>query len=180
VTFSLCEWLALTADGTVFPSIEAPLYLHDSSGSTTCPAGPAGSDLPGGFGWLSGSDCSATVDSTGWVVEGADPGNNVSQACQDVMLANLGETLFIPIFVETNDLNGTNGSYRIDGYAAFVLTGWRLPGFNQPSILSGISFCSGSEKCLYGYFTEALVPSATFSTTGGGTYRGATAVALVG
>lgn len=179
VTISLCEWLSMTNNGATFPSAERALYLHDTTGATNCPAGPSGADLPGGFGWLDGAACSATIDASGWVVDGAQPGNGVSPDCKASLEANLGKTLFIPIFIETNGLNGNNGNYLIDGFAAFKLTGYRLPGVGQVSILTGTHLCTASQKCLYGQFVEALVPTATFGP-GGSTYRGANAVALIG
>ena len=38
------------------------------------------------------------------------------------------KVLLIPIFAQTNGLNGNNGEYRIAGFAAFHITGYRFPG----------------------------------------------------
>ena len=75
VTISLCEWNRMTGNGSNFApappystgyptSYERAIYLHNTTGATNCPAGPSGSDLPGGFGWLESSGCSATVSAT--------------------------------------------------------------------------------------------------------------------
>ena len=96
VTISVCEWNNLTATGTSFvgpgpyndpyqspdlsPGIAYPspgpltyekrLLLHDTTGSTTCPSGPSGADLPGGFGWLkTAAGCEINVPATGWVAD---------------------------------------------------------------------------------------------------------------
>ena len=60
---------------------------------------------------------------------------------------------------------GTNGVYTLKGFAAFVVTGYSLPGFNAASWLTGITPCSGSDKCLSGFFTHGLIPSG--ATIGG-------------
>ena len=90
-------------------------------------------------------------------------------ACRSV-IANIvgtgGGLIIMPIYVDTNGLNGANGSYRIDGFAAFYLTGYSTPGERRDSVASGRRLCSGSDKCLYGWFTEALVPVGI--STGGG------------
>ena len=193
VTISLCEWNRMTSNGSSFAppppytsgyptSFERAIYLHNTTGATNCPAGPSGSDLPGGFGWLESSGCSATVSATGWVDD--DPGVSMPPACRTVIadiVGTGGGLVMMPIYVETNGLNGSNGSYRIDGFAAFYLTGYSMPGERRDSVASGNRYCRGSDKCLYGWFTKALVP--TGSLTGGGsgaTPRGASVVDLIG
>ena len=179
LSFLAAQWAFGDFDG-----VEKPIYLHSTKDLTGCPAGPAGSDLPGGFGWLEESGCSATVDGQGWI--GDDTGVDVSKDCKTALENIMGSPpvgglILMPIFVETNGLSGSNGEYRIDGFGAFYLTGYRLPGANQSSVASGTHLCKGSDMCLYGWFTEALVPVG--SLTGGGsgaTPRGATVVDLIG
>ncbi|GAB4068345.1 hypothetical protein GCM10028777_27150 [Angustibacter speluncae] len=192
VTISLCEWNRMTANGTSFApsppyppyptSFERALYLHNTTGATNCPAGPSGSDLAGGFGWLQSSGCSATVSATGWVND--DPGVSMPTPCRSV-IANIvgtgGGLVMMPIYVETNGLTGSNGKYRIDGFAAFYLTGYAMPGERQDSVASGTRYCRGSDKCLYGWFTKALVPVGSLTSGGSGaTPRGASVVDLIG
>lgn len=192
VTISLCEWNRMTANGTNFApsppyppyptSYERALYLHNTTGATNCPAGPSGSDLAGGFGWLQSSGCSATVSATGWVND--DPGVSMPTACRTVISNIVGTTgglVMMPIYVETNGLTGSNGSYRIDGFAAFYLTGYSVPGERKDSVASGRRYCSGSDKCIYGWFTKALVPTGSLTSGGSGaTPRGASVVDLIG
>lgn len=199
VTISLCEWNKMTGTGASFaPSppyptrgsypttFERALYLHDTKGASGCPAGPSGSDLPGGFGWLKGAGCSTTVSATGWAPDntGVDVEKDCKAALEGIVSAGSpvpGGIIMIPIFVQVNGLSGSNGEYRIDGFAAFYLTGYNLPGAKQASVASGADLCKGAEKCLYGWFTKALVPVGSLTSGGSGaTPRGASVVDLIG
>lgn len=195
VTISLCEWNKMTSNGTSFAppppyngsypvAQERALYLHNTKGLTGCPAGPSGSDLPGGFGWLASSNCSATISATGWVDDAT--GLGVDKDCKTALeqiigTPEIGGLIMVPIYVETNGLSGSNGRYRIDGFAAFYLTGYALPGATQKSVASNSDLCKGSDKCLYGWFTKALVPVGSLTDGGSGaTPRGASVVDLIG
>jgi hypothetical protein len=190
VTMSACEWEASTAGGTSYAppppyppnplpaaSTEQVLYLHTTAAETTCPAGPSGADAPGGFGWLDESgDCTTEIDADG--TYGGDPGVSAPNACKDALEASReNKTLvFVPVFDAVVG-TGAGTTYHIKGLAAFVLTGYRLPGLSAESWLTGANHCTGSDKCLYGYFTQGLVPAAGVI---GGPDLGASIVALVG
>ncbi len=177
VTFSLCEWEALTdggvtfwpalSDGTPPVSAERVVHLKGSGADRTCPAGPSGWDRPGGFGWLDDGEgnCATTVDVDGNV--GGNTGNSVSAACRTALAAQRAErrTALIPIY-DTVTGTGATTTYHVVGFASFVLTGYHLSGFTAPSWLTGRHACGGSERCLYGYFIRALVPT-TGITIGG-------------
>lgn len=160
ITFSQCEYEKLTQDSagnTVYaeepydPLLERIVYFHDTAEASSCAAGPSGSDLPGGFGWLSEDDCTATVTG-GWVAD--DTGASASQDCKAALQALVGQTILVPVFDATNGLTGTNGQYHIWSYVGFVLTGWRFPGTSQASdYLPGVP-CSGNKTCLSGFFVE--------------------------
>ncbi len=63
------------------------VYFHDTTDAGTCPAGPSGPDLPGGFGWLDSSgECGVDVSADGWVDD--KPGNGVPNDCEPVRLAD--------------------------------------------------------------------------------------------
>jgi hypothetical protein len=187
VTISVCEWQSFTDNGATFPeyppdppaSYDKAVYLHSTSDADTCPAGPSGWDEPGGFGWLDedGGSCQSVIDENGTV--GGNTGTSVTGTCQEVLQEYYAshEVLFIPVFDGVQG-TGAGTTYHVLGMAAFVLTGYSLPGFRQASWLSGGHLCpSASDKCLYGFFTEALIP-----TTGpvGGPDLGATVVTLIG
>ena len=71
---------------------------------------------------------------------------------------------------------GSNTVLTLKGFAAFVVTGYSLPGFSASDWLkSANNTCS--YKCIDGYFTKALIPG---TASEGGTYLGAAAVGLSG
>lgn len=189
VTISLCEWRAATGEGTTFwdpppavppASAERVLYLHTTSNAQHCPAGPSGSDAPGGFGWLGNLDptatCSTLVNADGTYT--ADPGVSPPQECRDALTAARAtrEINYMPIF---NQVTGTgNGTtYTIAGFAPFVITGYNQPGLSDASSLTGERYCKGDDKCVYGYFTQGLIPA---KGRIGGPDLGAFIVTLVG
>lgn len=190
LTFSLCEWLAATSNGTVYAkqsdldagnwpadgtgSLERTIYLQNTSAAGFCNAGPAGTDLPGGFGWLQpdSNSCEATT-TTGWFDD--DTGVSVPNGCKDDLAGLVGQPIALPVFDNTNGLNGTNGEYELAGYAAFFLTGYHFPGVTQNSLVTKSAPCSGSQKCISGFFTQALQGG---GTVGNGPSMGDTVVAL--
>jgi Flp pilus assembly protein TadG len=171
LTVSLCEFNTATAGGTSYasgpPFSGTPVVLgfHDGGPqdpTTPCPAGPAGKDIPGGFGWLDiDSPCSAVIDEDNFV--GANPGNgrptNGSLRCtrEDFLGPDLsGTTVLLPIF---NDVTGTGqpGSYRIEGFAAFHIVGMRFPGGGWRVNMT-TQECGNNQSCIKGYFTEFVFP----------------------
>nr|WP_260408597.1 Tad domain-containing protein [Planomonospora venezuelensis] len=186
LTVSLCEWREATAGGTVFApappaavpgSAEVVLHLHTTT-ARTCTTRGSGGDSPGGFGWLDDLDdtCSVLVEADG--TYGGDPGVSPSKACERVLADARGERVvtYLPIFRQVGG-SGQNTRYTIEGFAPFVITGYALPGASEPSKLTGLSRCGGSDKCVYGYFTRALVPA---KGTIGGPDLGAAIVTLIG
>jgi Flp pilus assembly protein TadG len=184
VTFSTCEWRQLTDDGATFwptpdagnppAGAERVLYLKDNT-SPTCPAGPSGWDAPGGFGWLDSpaGTCHTTVS-----VGGAYDGNTASGPCQTELGGARADrrVLFLPVYDGVKS-QGANIQYHLAGFAAFVLTGYNLSGFSAPSSLTGRQPCSGSQRCLSGWFVRTLTAG-----TGdfGGPEMGVSIVKLVG
>ncbi len=75
---------------------------------------------------------------------------------------------------------GANGRYHIAGFAAFYLTGYFLPSAHptSDSPYNSAIRCRGSDKCIYGWFTQGLIPNP--GTIGGGTGMGAKVVTLAG
>ena len=102
------------------------------------------------------------------------------QVLARVELAELRQqrrVLLIPIYDGVR-ASGTNAVYHLAGFASFVLTGYGQSGFSAASWLTGRQACTGSLRCLSGYFTRGLVP-----TTGaeiGGPDLGTSIVNLVG
>jgi Flp pilus assembly protein TadG len=189
-TISACTWDQMTNLGTTFapppPYPPDPLPLatqdvvlqyHGNGSNTSCTTEPSGADAAGNFGW--------TVDSTGncqLYVSGstyeAAPGTSASAACKTALAADVANRtlIFIPVYVSVIQV-GNNAYYTLKGFAAFVVTGYHVPGASASDWLNPANNCSGSSQCLNGYFTQGLV-----STTGaiGGTNLGASIVTLAG
>jgi Flp pilus assembly protein TadG len=190
VTFSTCEWNSFTSGGSTYwpappsyPSAtsgaEKIIYLHGQSKASTCAAGNSGWDKPGGFGYLEADDdCQATV-TLGFVR--TDTGSSASGDCQDALHEAWAgrQPIYIPVY---DGVTGTGSGieYHVAGFAAFVVTGYKVGGSEQEK--SWLSHpakvpCSGSDRCISGYFVSGLLPSG--SGTGGGNY-GTKVVNLVG
>jgi len=168
-------------DTTGYPAPESVIYLHntDDTLAPPCDAGPSGADLPGGFGWLDTgeNDCWATSDIDGWFDDST--GRPPPSSCTATLMSHVvGTIVHIPIFEETNGLNGSNGSYHMEGFAAFYVTGYSIEGqYKVASLVTGQKPCSGQASCVSGFFVNDPTP-----TTGtiGGPSMGVTVVALVG
>ena len=183
LTLAACEWNAATRNGTVFappppyppyPAGEVALKLHSTSERGGCPSsGGAYADLPGGFGWLDSTNCQATSTAGGYV--SADPGVSAS-SCAKQLPALVGTLLYLPVFDEATG-TGSGGQYHIKGFAAFYLDGYDLPGAGSKKPNGGVTQCKGSDKCIYGWFTQGLASGGSIGT---GTYMGARVVALTG
>ena len=173
LTISQCEYEAYTANGFAEEPYdeadEAVIYLHTPGEASPCPSGPAGSDNPGGFGWLDDpdDDCMAESDTDGAIA--ADTGNAGSRACLPDVLDTV---IHIPIFQSTNDLSGNNSVYYMKGFAAFYVTGYNSPGYKTQPIP-----CESSQTCLSGYFVQDDRP---VSGTIGGPSMGVVVVQLIG
>jgi hypothetical protein len=184
LALSMCEWNAATAAGASYapsppyppyPPGEVALKLHsatDTVGGCTI----SGKALPGGFGWLdSGTNCQKTTIAGG--VVSADPGVSAS-SCADQLASLVGTVLPLPVFDEASG-TGAGGQYRIKGFAAFYLSGYVLPGAHPTTVNppGTVTKCKGSDKCIYGWFTQSLAPT---GLSIGGPSMGARAVALTG
>jgi Flp pilus assembly protein TadG len=190
VTISACSWDNYTNLGTTFApappyppdplpsaSLDRVLQFHGNGSNTSCTTEPSGADAPGNFGW--------TVDSTGncqtyinGSTYGVKTGVSARQACKTALAADqANQTLvFIPVYVSVVG-NGANAYYSLKGFAAFVITGYRVPGASASDWLNPANDCHGSSFCLNGYFTQGLIPG---PGTMGGPDLGASIVQLSG
>ena len=197
LTVSACEWDKATNDGILFAqpppyppnvipdaSFDQVLKLHTSSAVTsTCPTEPAGSDGPGMFGWTSdpADNCLTGVIGGSY---GVKTGIGVPTACKSVLSsAQANRTLvYLPIYTVASGNGQGSGSYTLKGFAAFVITGYSFPGFFASDWLNPANDCSGSDKCINGYFTHGLIPIDQLPNGGtlGGTDLGADIIKLTG
>jgi len=187
-TISACSWDSWTSQGTDFapapPAVPAASYDHQLNlgnlgNAAGCSGEASGSDGAGAFGWAkdqTGSCGIFTNASTFPAATGASAGST----CQTALTAAQAsrETIFVPVYT-TYTGTGNNTVFTLKGFAAFVVTGYHLPGFTASDWLNPSNNCSGSSKCINGYFTKALIP-ANGGANEGGTYLGAAVIGLTG
>ena len=152
------------------------INLANFGNKTSCAAEASGSDGAGAFGWA--------VDQTGTcgiftntATFPADTGASAGSTCQGALSAAYAsrKPIFLPVYTKATG-TGSNTVLTLKGFAAFVVTGYSLPGFSASDWLkSANNTCS--YKCIDGYFTKALIPG---TASEGGTYLGAAAVGLSG
>lgn len=148
-----CQYAQLTSGGLTDRTVRKLV-----TGGAPC-LSPRGKPLPGGFGWL---DTDATggcqVTATVGAQVGSDTGNTLPNACKRTghLDGLVNTTVLLPIFDEAGG-QGNNGWYRVQGWAAFHLTGYS---FDNKHNENGAA--CGKDSCLLGYFTSAVAP-----TTGG-------------
>jgi hypothetical protein len=175
LTFSACEYIELggnVATGT-FPSGKNYIYFHDTTEAGTCPAGPAGSDLSGGFGWLDTSTaCRIDVTADGWVKD--KTGNGVPNQCEPSDWRNA--EVLVPIYDNTNGLTGSNGTYHIAGFAGMRVHGYRFPANEWENGYPCGPKPKGSTVYICGEFTQVV----TSGEIGTGADYGARAVKMIG
>jgi hypothetical protein len=193
-TISACSWYAYTSDGATFaqpppypPNTEPPpsddhiLFEHGSPGSTTggCPLdNQSGADAPGNFGWTSDTGNCATFISGSGSYTGRT-GVPAAADCQTVIQSAWANktVLYVPVYT-TIAGTGSATTYTLLGFAAFVITGYHITGsFSAPDWLNPSNRCTGNRFCIYGYFTQGLIPSPGGV---GGTPLGASIVRLSG
>jgi hypothetical protein len=194
VTISACSWDAYTSNGTSFapappyppnplpaPSFDHALQLHGGGSGTGCPTEPSGADAPGNFGWTSdpAGNCSVTVSGSTY---GVSTGTSVSSACKTFLSAaqSSKSLIFIPVYVSVSGTGTATGTYTLKGFAAFVLTGYHLPGFTASDWLNPANDCKGNSFCLNGYFTQGLIPATDVTGGPGGPPLGADIIKLAG
>ena len=198
-TLSFCEWKAATSNGTTFakeppyptwppaytktppapgaPGGEQVILLHGSD-NPCAGNNSSGWDLPGGFGWVADSGgCSVHIDASGNYTE--DPGASAGNSCKSALAGarSAKKVLYLPVFDGAGG-SGHNGKYHLKGFAAFVVTGYQIPGLKAKSLISNKDYCSGSDKCIYGFFTQGLVDQS--AEIGTGPDLGARVVQMVG
>lgn len=186
-TISACEWYGATSDGTSFAppppatppaSYDQILQYHGTSHSGCPQDNASGADGPGLFGWTTDTtgNCQTLITTSGYP---GSTGSSASQSCTAALAAAAtrgSPPVLIPVYTAISG-QGNNGTYTLLGFAAFVLTGYSVPGSTAADWLNPAHTCTGSQDCIFGYFTQALVPS-----TGsiGGTNLGADIIKLTG
>jgi Flp pilus assembly protein TadG len=171
------SWCAFTDATGGEPSTENEVVIRYDNMSVTGCTGPSGKEIPGGFGWLEtdAGVCRATHAVGQQVV--SDPGNSVPSICSPAYVAELlSQPVLLPVFEESGE-QGTSGWYRVYGYAAFQITGYRFSGNNE---FNAGGACSGNHRCIKGYFLEFVYLDDDFQFGGDAPDLGASLVGLTG
>ncbi|MGQ1839199.1 pilus assembly protein TadG-related protein [Kocuria turfanensis] len=149
LAFSTCTFNAASTGG---------IRLFQTHGNGM-PA-PCGSGTPpGAFQWLDDplGNCSAfvTIADDQPAQAGSDPGNDISQACKDLLPTLVGKTVLLPVY-EGVAGSGQAATYDIKGWAGFILRGWRFPGSQYPPTPIPGTECPGPGSCkgLIGEFVD--------------------------
>lgn len=182
---------------------ETVLFTHGVDTASGCGGSGNGANAPGQFGWLAGSNDPCTATITGSTYSG-DSGNNPVKSCKDLFEESRDNAtpIYLPVYSSASG-SGSGMTYTLDGFAAFVVTGWNIGNFGSdktrdsrvaaadssagfpPS--SRWTYCgkpnqgyttANSDICISGYFTEALVTGGL--SGGGGTDLGLTTASLAG
>lgn len=180
-----CSWDSWTSTGTSFapapPAVPPASYDHQLNLSNFgngagCSGESSGSDGAGAFGWAADQTgtCGIFTDTTTFP---AATGASAGTTCQTALAAAYAsrQAIFLPVYTTVTG-TGNNTVFTLKGFAAFVVTGYSLPGFSASDWLKP-SNNNCSFKCIDGYFTKALIPG---TGAGGGIYLGAAAVGLTG
>ena len=171
LTFSWCAFREATggwdvALGDKLPDTETTIHLIEK----TCTP-PAHNEVAGGFGWLTGINCSATVYADNWVL--SDPGNDGSTSCKDFdWTALLSKPVLVPIFEETTG-SGSNAMYKIKGLAAFEISGYCFAQDAQWNVTK----CP-ADKQIKGHFTDYVDLSGDYTIDANATHFGVATVKL--
>jgi Flp pilus assembly protein TadG len=181
---SACDWDAATSLGAVFASpppavppasYDRVLQVHGSAGAG-CSTEPSGSDAPGNFGWTNDAGgCTIAVSGSTF---GGDPGASASGACKAALATDQATKSVVDIAIYTKITGTGAGSvYTLKGFAAFVVTGYHLPGASASDWLEPSNDCSGTNKCINGYFTQDIIP---YTGSMSSTYLGAAVIRITG
>jgi hypothetical protein len=166
IVFSVCEFVlaggSIEKGGSVPTGKHAVLFHDSDSVPTTCALGPAGKDVPGGFGFINETaPCEADLK-VGQVV-GASPGNSLSASCEVDTLNWHNNVQIFPIY---DDVEGTGSGalYSIAGFVAVRITGYNFNGgANDWGDDCG---ASSSDTCIIGEFTAVSLEKNSGFTTG--------------
>lgn len=180
-----CSWDSWTNTGTAFapapPAVPPASYDHQLNLSnfgdgTGCPGETSGSDGAGAFGWAADQTGTCGIF-TNTSTFPAATGVSAGSTCQSALAAAYAsrKAIFLPVYTTVTG-TGNNTVFTLKGFAAFVVTGYSLPGASASDWLKN-SNNTCSFKCIDGYFTKALIPGTGVAS---GTYLGAAAVGLTG
>lgn len=179
LTESQLDELRSTGDFTGPPIPTRILFRYDQNVPTYEPCAAENGYAPGGFGWLDMDDgCSADINIANAEV-GSNPGNDFPNVCHSILPTLRDDPVLIPLFTEATK-NGQNTLYKLSGFLAFQVTGYKLGGGPTLTQLDPLApNCEGGNcRGIQGYFTRYVSIEEGISSIGGVPNFGATSVSL--
>jgi Flp pilus assembly protein TadG len=192
-TIPACQWDAATTQGTVYgapppyppnaiPPASYDKVLHLGTGNGTgCATEVAGSDGPGTFGWVSETGgCTEGIIGTTYGLKSGSSSLNCNTPLFDD--AQNRSVIYVPVYTSVTSFGTTStpptctncAVYNLKGIAAFVVTGYNVPGSTFTSYtdwLNAANQCTGTTYCINGYFVRAeFAGSGTFGPNNLGLY----------
>jgi Flp pilus assembly protein TadG len=174
LAISACAWGQATQEGSAFP----PAPPSQPPGSADQVLKPSPDDDAGceAFGWAADAtgNCAVSVSGSSFPATG---GPAVPVGC-GAALQNAQQSqvpILVPVYAS---LDNASGTYALQGFADFVVTGYNLPGdFFAADWLNPADTCTGTTYCVTGYFVQGVIPS---TGSFGGTSLGAYLIELTG
>lgn len=160
LAFGLCEFMEhMPSGGSVDGT---PITVrYDTTERRNC----GGVFARGGFGWLDSTDCQADIALDHPWVEG-DPGaSSTGSGCSNAYMRSLAmnkTTVLVPLYEDcrtgssgsaTGKCTGTNTQYQIVRFAAFKVTGIKIPGASSVDP-TAVPSCGGGCFGIQGYFLD--------------------------
>lgn len=175
-TTTACQWDQAVSEGIIYgspPSASLPSSSYDMQltlgylDGTGCSTEPSGSDGPGTYSWITETGgCTLQITGTTYPVRTG----TASPDCSAPLYgdAQNKSLIYIPVYTSATG-NGASSVYNLKGIAAFVVTGYNVPGNGQyggyADWLNPANTCTGNSYCIDGYFVSE---PGTLSATSGG------------
>jgi hypothetical protein len=162
-------------------TLDRQIKLRSTGTGTGCTNYPAPDDAVSKFGWVAETGGCSLNNITGTTYGVLNSGASSSPNCNTPLFddAQNRSLISVPVYTSVTG-SGAAAVYNLLGIAAFVVTGYNIPGstFNNYSDwLKSTNNCTGTTYCIDGYFVRA-------DYTGGGTfgpaYLGLYAINLTG
>jgi Flp pilus assembly protein TadG len=170
VVVNLCEYSYQTGGALPTSTTSRTILLSRTSVSSCTESGFSSSYNPGGFAWVRPNNTLCTTDST--VGSELQAGSGPPLFCLPSYFSSFAnDTVLLPVFTAGRG-SGTSAYFKVHGYAPFKLTGYYLGlgySWNAP--------CSGSDRCLRGYF-DRLPEKSDLFTYGAAPHLGAGVLTL--
>jgi Flp pilus assembly protein TadG len=165
-TTPACQWDKAVSQGLI-SSTQPPTYPPSSDdmkltwgygNKATCSGEAAGSDGPGTFGWITETGGCTLNSISGSTYSVLQSNASTNDHCNTPLFddAQNKSLIYIPVYTSVTG-TGANTVYNLKGIAAFVVTGYNVPGStftHYSDALNSGNTCTGTVYCISGYFVS--------------------------